>query len=137
MADGGVGEPHSNHVTSLYEAVGGHPFFGALVDRFYDRVEADPVLLGIYPAPEDLGPARRRLSLFLAEYWGGPPAYTEERGHPRLRMRHFPFDIGIAERDRWLTHMRAAVVDMEPPAEVEQQLLDYFEMGAEAVRTRE
>lgn len=120
--------------SSVFEAVGGHPFFEALVDRFYDRVAADPVLLAVYP--EDLGPARRRLSLFLSEYWGGPPAYSEERGHPRLRMRHFAFDIGTAERDRWLEHMRAAVGEMDPPAEVTQQLLDYFEMGAEAVRTR-
>ena len=96
---------------------------------------ADPILLALYP--EDLGPARRRLSLFLSEYWGGPSANSEERGHPRLRMRHFPFDIGTAERDRWLEHMRAAVADSDPPDDVKHQLLDYFEMGAEAVRTRE
>ena len=123
--------------TSVYEAVGGHPFFEALVDRFYDRVAADPILLAIYPDPEDLGPARRRLSLFLSEYWGGPPEYSQERGHPRLRMRHFAFDIGTADRDRWLDHMRAAVAEMDTPTEVTRQLLDYFEMGAEAVRTRE
>ncbi len=123
--------------TAVYETVGGHPFFETLVDRFYDRVAVDPVLLAVYPEPDDLGPARRRLALFLSEYWGGPPAYSEERGHPRLRMRHFAFEIGTPERDRWLEHMRAALDEMDAPPEVTQQMLDYFEMGAEAVRTRE
>ena len=122
--------------TSLYEAVGGLSFFEALVDRFYDAVAADPDLLAVYPEPEDLRPARSRLTLFLAEYWGGPPTYTEERGHPRLRMRHFPFAIGTAERDRWLQHMRAAVAGLDPPEEVARPLLEYFEMGAETVRNR-
>jgi len=121
---------------SVYEAAGGLPFFEELVDRFYDRVASDPDLLSLYREPQDLGPARRRLALFLAEYWGGPPAYSEERGHPRLRMRHFPFAIGQRERDRWLEHMRAAVAQMGPPEGVARPLLEYFEMGAEAVRNR-
>jgi hemoglobin len=94
---------------SLYEAAGGMPFFEALVDRFYDGVAGDPELLPLYPEPQDLAPARHRLTLFLAQYWGGPTTYDAERGHPRLRMRHQPFAIGSAERDRWLVHMRAAV----------------------------
>jgi hemoglobin len=122
---------------SVYETVGGLPFFEELTRRFYDRVAADPVLLGLYPHPEDLEPARRRLGLFLSEYWGGPPVYSEERGHPRLRMRHAPFEIGPAERDRWLEHMRAAVEELDPPREVRGDLLAYFEMGAEAVRNRD
>jgi hemoglobin len=121
---------------SLFDAVGGTSFFEELVDRFYDGVAGDPDLLALYPEPQDLRPARRRLALFLAEYWGGPPAYTEERGHPRLRMRHFPFAIGAAERDRWLQHMRAALVQMDLPEEVTRPLLEYFEMGAEAMRNR-
>jgi hemoglobin len=121
---------------SLFDAVGGTSFFEELVDRFYDGVAGDPDLLALYPEPQDLRPARRRLALFLAEYWGGPPTYTEERGHPRLRMRHFPFAIGAAERDRWLQHMRAALVQMDPPEEVTRPLLEYFEMGAEAMRNR-
>jgi len=120
--------------SSLFDSVGGLPFFEELVDRFYDGVASDPELLSLYPEPHDLRPARRRLALFLAEYWGGPPTYTEERGHPRLRMRHFPFAIGTAERDRWLEHMRAAVAQLGPPEEVARPLLEYFEMGAEAVR---
>ena len=81
----------------------------SLVGRFYDGVAADPDLLRVYPEPDDLSEARRNLTLFLAQYWGGPRTYDGERGHPRLRMRHAPFAIGPAERDRWLLHMRAAI----------------------------
>jgi hemoglobin len=122
---------------SVYETVGGSAFFEELTRRFYARVATDPVLLAVYPEPEDLEPARRRLALFLSEYWGGPPVYSEERGHPRLRMRHFPFEIGPAERDRWLEHMTAAVDEMSSPPEVNDALLAYFRMGAEAVRNRD
>jgi hemoglobin len=94
---------------TLYDRVGGMAFFDRLVDRFYDGVEGDPVLLALYPEPSDLAGARRRLTLFLVQYWGGPTTYLEERGHPRLRSRHFPFSIGELERDRWLHHMRAAI----------------------------
>lgn len=122
---------------ALYEAVGGMAFFESLVDRFYDRVAGDPELLRLYPRPDDLGPARRRLTLFLAQYWGGPATYSAERGHPRLRMRHSSFAIGGVERDRWLEHMRAAVAELDPPREVARALLEYFHMGAEAVRNRD
>jgi hemoglobin len=122
---------------SVYETVGGLPFFEELTRRFYGRVAADPVLLALYPEPDDLEPARRRLGLFLSEYWGGPPVYSQERGHPRLRMRHVPFEIGPAERDRWLQHMAAAVAEMDPSPEVADALLAYFAMGAEAVRNRD
>ncbi len=87
---------------SLYDRVGGMPYFERLVDRFYDGVASDPVLLAVYPDPSDLSGARHRLTLFLAQYWGGPTTYSDERGHPRLRARHFPFAIGTRERDRWL-----------------------------------
>jgi hemoglobin len=119
---------------TLYEAVGGMPFFVSLVDAFYDSVAADPGFLAVYPTPEDLGPARHRLTLFLAQYWGGPATYNDERGHPRLRLRHMPFAIGDAERDRWLHHMTAAVDTLDPPDEVRRALLDYFTMAADAMR---
>jgi hemoglobin len=121
---------------SLYEAVGGMAFFERLVDRFYLWVEADPTLLRVYPQPHELGPARRRLTLFLAQYWGGPTMYGEERGHPRLRMRHAPFEIGASERDRWLHHMREAVRSLGPPEDAERALLEYFEMAADGLRNR-
>ncbi len=120
----------------LYVRAGGMPFFEGLVDRFYEGVEADPLLRPIYPEA-DLAGARHRLTLFLAQYWGGPTTYDQERGHPRLRMRHAPFAIGPAERDRWLVHMHAAVEGMAPPRDVAADLGRYFEMAAEAMRNRD
>lgn len=121
---------------SLYELAGGMPFFETLVGRFYEGVAADADLRPIYPEP-DLAGARHRLTLFLAQYWGGPRTYDDERGHPRLRMRHAPFAIGPAERDAWLGHMREAVASASPPPEVAARLLAYFEMAAEAMRNRD
>jgi hemoglobin len=121
---------------TVYDRVGGMPFFERLVERFYDGVAADPVLRPVYPEV-DLSGARRRLTLFLAQYWGGPRTYDEERGHPRLRMRHFPFAIGSAERDRWLVHMRAAIAELAPPADVAEALDRYFDKTSEAMRNRE
>jgi hemoglobin len=126
----------SEQQVSLYDRVGGMAFFETLVDRFYEGVADDPVLLPLYPEPHDLAPARRRLALFLAQYWGGPSDYSDERGHPRLRMRHAPFSIGGEERDRWLVHMRAAVASLDPPPDIERALLDYFDMAAESMRNR-
>jgi hemoglobin len=121
--------------TTLFDAVGGMPFFERLVDRFYEGVAGDEVLRPLYP--DDLTAPARHLTLFLAQYWGGPLTYDEERGHPRLRMRHVPFAIGPDARDRWLRHMRAAVDAEAPSPEVERALLEYFEMAAEAMRNRD
>jgi hemoglobin len=122
---------------TLYEAVGGLPFFERLVAAFYAGVAEDPAILKVYPNPEDLGPARRRLTLFLAQYWGGPTTYSQERGHPRLRARHFPFEIGPLERDRWLVHMSAAIERVDPPPAVRDELERYFGMAAEAMRNQD
>ena len=119
----------------LFESAGGMPFFAGLVDRFYAGVATDPLLRQIYPE-EDLAGARHRLTLFLAQYWGGPTTYNDERGHPRLRMRHFPFAIGPLERDRWLVHMGEAIRAMDPPADIASRLHAYFDMAAEAMRNR-
>jgi hemoglobin len=119
---------------TLYDAAGGMAFFKALVGRFYDSVAVDPVLRAVYP--EDLAGARHRLTLFLAQYWGGPTTYDEERGHPRLRMRHHPFAIGPAERDAWLRLMREAIAWTDPPPEVAARLHAYFDTAAEAMRNR-
>ena len=121
---------------TLYQRAGGTPFFEALVGSFYAGVATDPVLRAIYPEP-DLAAAERRLRLFLIQYWGGPTTYDDERGHPRLRMRHVPFAIGPAERDRWLTHMRAAIAAAAPPDDVAAELDRYFTMAAEAMRNRD
>ena len=112
------------------------PFFTRLVDAFYDRVERDPVLLALYPDPDDLGPARVRLRLFLAQYWGGPATYSDERGHPRLRMRHQPFAIDDEARDRWLAAMRGAIDEINPSTPFANALTDYFTMAADAMRNR-
>ncbi len=125
---------------SLYERAGGMAFFERLVDAFYDGVAGDEVLVRLYPDAPDLSHARRRLTLFLAQYWGGPTTYSEERGHPRLRLRHMRFPIGPAERDRWLHHMSVAVdavtSTLAPPDDVEVRtaLLGYFVPAAEQLR---
>ncbi len=126
--------------TQLYAAVGGAPFFERLVDAFYDGVAADPLLLPLYPDAPELKGARRRLTLFLIQYWGGPATYSDERGHPRLRLRHLPFTIGPAERDAWLAHMTRAVdlatgeLEPETASAVRELLLGYFVPASEQLR---
>jgi hemoglobin len=122
---------------SLFDRVGGQPYFDGLVDRFYDGVEADNVLLPLYPDQADLVGARRRLALFLGQYWGGPTTYSDERGHPRLRARHFPFSIGALERDRWLVHMREAIDGSDAPEDAKERLHRYVTMAADAMRNRD
>lgn len=123
---------------TLFFRVGGMPFFERLVDAFYRGVATDEVLLPLYPEQPDLTGARHRLTLFLAQYWGGPTTYSDERGHPRLRMRHFPFTIGPRERDRWLVHMAAAVEevcgDAQVPDGVAEEMMTYFVNAAEHLR---
>jgi hemoglobin len=113
----------------FYEAVGGEPAFRKLVEVFYAGVADDPLLRPLYPEA-DLGPAADRLRMFLMQYWGGPRTYSEQRGHPRLRMRHAPFRVGPAERDAWLRHMRAALDSLGLPPEQERTLWDYLERAA-------
>jgi hemoglobin len=120
---------------SVYELAGGEPTFRLLVQRFYAAVAADPVLRAVYP-DEDLAGATERLTLFLIQYWGGPQTYSEQRGHPRLRMRHQPFAIGQPERDAWLLHMTAAVESLDLAPAVRKALLDYFETASTAMINR-
>jgi hemoglobin len=122
---------------TVFEAAGGMPFFQALVDRFYEGVASDPTLLALYPQPKDLSSARHRLTLFLAQYWGGPSTYSEERGHPRLRMRHAPFSIGPIERDRWVAHMQEALDALAPVPELRSAFDEYFLFAAESMRNRD
>lgn len=120
--------------TSLFYAAGGAEFFHRLVDAFYLGVATDPVLLPLYPEQPDLTGARHRLTLFLIQYWGGPTTYDDERGHPRLRLRHMPFRIGPRERDRWLHHMSSAIDQATTDPAVRQLLLGYFVPAAEQLR---
>jgi hemoglobin len=110
------------------------PFFERLVDTFYRGVATDEVLLPLYPEAPDLSGARRRLTLFLAQYWGGPHTYDEERGHPMLRMRHMPFRIGVVERDHWLATMSSAVAAVCADRDVADELMAYFTRTAEHLR---
>jgi hemoglobin len=123
-----MSEPAQPEIT-FYEAIGGHQTFERLVHRFYQGVATDPVLRALYP-DDDLGPAEERLRMFLEQYWGGPRTYSDRRGHPRLRMRHAPFAVTPTARDRWLTHMRAAVDELDLPEEYDKALWDYLEMAA-------
>ena len=114
---------------NFYELVGGKETFRKLTAAFYEGVATDPVLRPMYPE-DDLGPAAERLQLFLEQYWGGPTTYQEQRGHPRLRMRHSPFKINPEARDRWLLHMRSAVVSLNLPPLREAELWAYLDRAA-------
>jgi hemoglobin len=114
---------------NFYAEVGGAETFRRIVGRFYQLVADDPVLRPLYPE-EDLGPAEGRLRMFLEQYWGGPRTYSEQRGHPRLRMRHAPFRIGPIERDAWLRCMRIAVDEANLDDEHRAMLWQYLEMAA-------
>ena len=118
-------------MTSLYDAVGGEPVFRQLVADFYAGVATDPVLRPLYP--EDLAPAEERLRMFLVQYWGGPGTYSEQRGHPRLRMRHVAWQVGERERDAWLTHMRAAVERIDVPEPARAAIWDHLERAAHSL----
>ena len=123
---------------TLYELVGGRPFFARLVDTFYDGVAGDDLLAPLYPEHPDFSGARHRLTMFLVQYWGGPTDYSAERGHPKLRMRHLRFPIDTGARDRWLEHMSAAVAaatsDLGAGDAVATELLAYFHNTAEHMR---
>jgi hemoglobin len=117
---------------------GGPEAFAALVDAFYDGVEHDPLLRPMYPPDaEGMAEAREKLALFLMQYFGGPAIYAEKRGHPRLRMRHFPFTIGPAERDAWLNHMNAAIDTVPALASVAPLLRRYFTDAANFLQNRD
>jgi hemoglobin len=126
------GLPGASPEITFYEQIGGHATFVRLVAEFYRGVAADPVLRPMYPEA-DLGPATERLTLFLEQYWGGPTTYSDNRGHPRLRMRHNPFKVNPDARDRWLGHMAHAVDSLELPPLQRETLWDYLERAAYAM----
>ena len=114
---------------TFYDEVGGSATFTRLVARFYAGVRTDPVLVPLYPQ-DDWDGAEARFRGFLEQYWGGPTTYSQERGHPRLRMRHAPFRVTPDMRDRWLRHMRDAVDSLHLAPEYESMLWDYLERAA-------
>jgi hemoglobin len=119
---------------SLFDQVGGEAFFVKLVDAFYAVVETDETLRPMYP--DDLADSRHHLTLFLMQYWGGPRTYQDERGHPRLRMRHAPFRVTKTARDAWLNAMGSALEKMRAQLSDEQfeELSSYFTMAANQLR---
>jgi hemoglobin len=119
-------------MSSFYEELGGEAFFTDLVSQFYAQVAVDPILRPMYPET-DLKAAALRLQWFLEQYWGGPSTYQENRGHPRLRMRHAEFHINLAAHDAWLKAMRTAVDGVEMKPELKAQLWSYLEMAAAAM----
>lgn len=119
-------------MTSFYEQVGGEAFFSDLVSQFYARVATDPILRPMYP-DGDLKAAAERLQLFLEQYWGGPTTYQENRGHPRLRMRHAGFHINTAARDAWLNAMHVVVEELDMDSTLRAQLWGYLEMAANSM----
>ncbi len=123
----GVDVPES--APTFYDAVGGAETFRRLVHRFYQGVAEDPVLRPLYPEA-DLSGAEVRLRMFLEQYWGGPRTYSEQRGHPRLRMRHAPFAVDQAAHDAWLRQMRASVDELDLHPDAEKLLWDYLVMAA-------
>ncbi len=119
---------------TIFELVGGEDTIRSMVDAFYARIETESLLLPMYP--EDLAGSRHRLFIFLVQFFGGPPIYTEERGHPRMKMRHAPFPIGPAERDAWLTHMLAAMDETGIDEPMRTLMRDYFIRTAEHMMNR-
>jgi len=114
---------------TFYEAIGGEETIRLIVDTFYEGVAGDELLRPMYPE-EDLGPAADRFRLFLMQYWGGPTTYSEQRGHPRLRMRHAPFAVTPTARDRWLVHFRAGLDKADLPADLDEQFWAYVQHAA-------
>ena len=122
-------------VDTFFAAVGGEETFRRLVTAFYAGVAEDPVLRPLYP-DDELEAAADRLRMFLIQYWGGPSTYSEQRGHPRLRMRHAPFAIDAAARDAWLRRMRAALDTLDLPPAYDETLWNYLRTAAESLRNR-
>jgi len=120
---------------TLYDRIGGADTFHDLVAQFYARVAVDPVLRPLYPE-EDLRGAGERLALFLIQYWGGPSTYSEQRGHPRLRIRHVPFHIGPEARDHWIAAMMAAVDGLELDADDDAELRSYLVTAAMSLQNQ-
>jgi hemoglobin len=130
--DVSVTHPDPSGDLTPYDRMGGRPAFERLVTVFYDGVAGDDMLRPLYPE-EDLGPAHERLLMFLEQYWGGPHTYSDQRGHPRLRMRHAPFAVTPQARDRWLLHMRTGVDAMGLAPELDEQLWSYLVAAAQSM----
>ena len=124
-----AGEGQQDGGQSFYDAIGGAATIARVVHRFYQGVASDPLLRAIYPE-DDLGPAEDRFCKFLIQYWGGPTTYSQERGHPRLRMRHAPFAVTHEAREHWLQHFREGLDEVALPPALDAQFWDYVERAS-------
>lgn len=114
---------------TLYDQVGGHATFERLIGHFFDGVKSDPDLLAMYQ--HDLPGSQERLRMFFEQYWGGPMAYSQTRGAPRLKMRHIPFKVTPRMRDHWAHHMHRAITLTELPPDADLALRAYVERAAD------
>ena len=114
---------------TFYQRAGGEKTFSDLVSHFYALVAVNPILRPMYP-DNDLHGAAQRLQMFLSQYWGGPTTYSDQRGHPRLRMRHAPFHISKVEHDAWLLCMKDAVDGLQLTDDLRDELWQYLEAAA-------
>jgi hemoglobin len=112
---------------TIYEALGEEKI-RKIVSVFYEKIAEDDVIRPMYP--KDLAPAEDRLYMFLVQTFGGPTTYSEKRGHPRLRRRHFPYAIDMDGSDRWLKAMSESIEEIEMTEEVSMQILGYFGKAA-------
>ena len=119
-------------MSTFYEEVGGTEFFEELVSGFYAVVAVDPILSPMYP-DKDWHAAAERLQMFLEQYWGGPTTYSEERGHPRLRMRHNQFFIDSKAKDAWLSAFERALDSVTITPEHRAELWNYLEIAANSL----
>jgi hemoglobin len=120
-----------------YDLIGGEPVVRALVDRFYDLMDLEPRYAALRAAHgTELSGAREKLFMFLSGWLGGPPLYTEQHGHPRLRMRHMPFSIGVLERDQWVACMDQAMGEVGIDAALRARLKASFMQTADWMRNR-
>ena len=117
--------------------IGGESQVHALVDRFYDLMDLEPGYAALHAAHgTELVNAREKLTMFLTGWMGGPQRYTEQFGHPRLRMRHMPFSIGIAERDQWVACMDQAMQETAVDDALRTRLKESFMQTADWMRNR-
>jgi len=118
-----------------YERIGGEEKVRQLVDRFYDLMDEDPDYYGIRKLhPQDLSGSRQKLFMFLSGWMGGPQLFVEAFGHPMLRARHLPFQIGTGERDQWMACMLRAMQDVDLDAELQKELAQAFARTADHMR---
>lgn len=131
-------EPTPNFERTPYAILGGEAVVRRLVDMFYDQMDEDPDYFVIRKLhPQSLTGSREKFFMFLSGWLGGPQLYTDQFGHPRLRMRHMPYPIGSIERDQWMACMASAMGAVGMEAEMKARLIGSFANTADWMRNKE